>query len=98
MVKIQISLHVYAFVSSGTDTGRQLSNLFCIPSEKGSTLKGKNLLPLRNPFQKGLQSQKFAHKEWQKIYQVMYQTLQNCNKQLHIHSEMSLPNTAVGDQ
>ena len=48
MLKIQISLHVYAFSLSGKDTltGRQLSKLFCIPSEKGSTLKGKNLLPV----------------------------------------------------
>ena len=42
-----------------------LSKLFCLPSEKGSTLKGKNLLPLGansflleyTPFQKGLSVQ-----------------------------------------
>ena len=40
--------------------GRQLAKLFCLPSEEGSTLYRKNLLPLwavfpfRIPFQKGL--------------------------------------------
>ena len=27
-----------------------LSKLFCLPSEKGSTLKGKNLLPIGSKF------------------------------------------------
>ena len=31
------------------------------PSEKGSALKGKNLLPLEDPFQKGLSLQKSNH-------------------------------------
>ena len=43
-----------------------LSNCFCLPSEMGSTLKGKNLLPLgpdsflleQTPFWKGLRVQK----------------------------------------
>ena len=47
---------------NGYTSEDDISIRFCFPSEKGSTLKGKNLLPLGansfllelNPFQKGL--------------------------------------------
>ena len=49
-----------------TLSGEEIINNFCFPSEKGSTLKGKNLLPFGAnsfclelaPFQKGMCVQK----------------------------------------
>ena len=56
-----------------------LSKVFCLPSEKGSTLKGKNLLireqffPSKTPFQKGLGVQK-SRQEIAKIVSLVKKT------------------------
>ena len=45
-----------------------LSKLILSPSEKGSNLNGKNLLPFRvEPFQKGLKVSKEASRKLQKL-------------------------------
>ena len=43
---IRLILYSGALRGKGTPSGQtSLPKLFCLPSEKGSTLKGKNLLP-----------------------------------------------------
>ena len=57
--------------------GLDTCSRFCLPSEKGSTLKGKNLLPFRvRPFSEGIwfageQTRSFLpRKKWYLVYQV----------------------------